>query len=94
MLDAPVGLSEKIPIALDLRSAFDQASDGRRPDLRRIFDAHGAASNPQLAAARDEVVGVVESTVTRAFRPAFLLSAVFAALAFGVARVFRRRLLT
>ena len=93
MLDAPVGLSEKVPVALDLRRAFDEAGNGQRPDLERTFDADGAASDPRLAQARDEVVGVVESTLTRAFRPGFLASAAFAALALGLAFLMRRRLL-
>ncbi len=93
MLDAPVGLSKKIPIALELRSAFDQARDGQRPDLRKPFDAHGAATDATLASARDDVAGAIESTITRAFRPAFLLSAAFAALALALAVLLRRRLL-
>ena len=94
MLDAPVGLSEKIPVALDLRKAFHTAANGQRPDLRKPFNDHGARSDPKLAAARDDVVGAIEGTITRAFRPAFLLSGAFAALALLVAFVTRRRLLT
>jgi predicted MFS family arabinose efflux permease len=94
MLDAPVGLTEKIPVALDLRKAFHEAANGQRPDLRKPFDEHGARSDPKLAATRDAVVGAIEGTITRAFRPAFLLSGTFAALALLVAFVTRRRLLT
>jgi predicted MFS family arabinose efflux permease len=93
MLDAPVGLTKKVPVALDLRTAFHQTQDGRRPDLRGPFDAHGAATDSKLAAARDDVVAAIEGTITRAFRPAFLLSAAFAAAALGVALILRRRLL-
>jgi hypothetical protein len=93
LLDAPVGLSEKIPVALDLRSAFDEAQDGQRPDLSEPFDAHGAETNAQLAAARDDVIGAIESTITRAFRPAFFLSAGFAAVALSLSFLLRRRLL-
>jgi predicted MFS family arabinose efflux permease len=92
MLDAPVGLDKKVPVALDLRTAFHQAQDGQRPDLRRVFDAHGARSDPKLAAARDDVVGAIEGAITRAFRPAFLLSAAFAGLALALALVLGRRL--
>jgi hypothetical protein len=94
MLDAPVDLSKKIPIALDLRAAFRQVRDGQRPDLRRPFDARGAASDGKLAAARDALVGTIEATITRAFRPAFLLTAGFAALALVLALVWRGRLPT
>lgn len=93
MLDAPIGLSQKIPVALDLRSAFNQARDGQRPDLSKPFDAHGARSDPKLAAVRDDVIGAIESTITRAFRPAFLLCAGFAAAALVLAFALRRRLL-
>jgi predicted MFS family arabinose efflux permease len=93
MLDTPVGLSEKIPVALDLRKAFHEAANGQRPDLRKPFDDHGARSDSKLAAARDDVVGAIEGTITRVFRPAFLLSGAFAALALLVAFLTRRRLL-
>jgi predicted MFS family arabinose efflux permease len=93
MLDAPVGLSKKIPVAIDLRGAFDEARDRQRPDLRKPFDAHGARTDPKLAATRNRVIEAIEVTITRAFRPAFLLSAAFAALALVIALVARRRLL-
>jgi len=93
MLDAPIGLSQKIPVALDLRGAFNQARDGQRPNLSKPFDAHGARSDPKLAAVRDDVIGAIESTITRAFRPAFLLCAGFATAALVLAFALRRRLL-
>jgi MFS family permease len=93
MLDAPVGLSKKIPIALDLRSAFHQARAGQRPDLRRPFERHGAATDAKLAAVRDDLIGAIEATITRAFRPAFTLSALFAAAALALALLLGRRLL-
>jgi predicted MFS family arabinose efflux permease len=93
ILDAPIGLSKKVPIALDLRSAFNQAQDGQRPDLSKPFDEHGAATDEQLASTRDELIGVIERTITRAFRPAFALSAAFAALALALALLMRGRLL-
>jgi predicted MFS family arabinose efflux permease len=93
MLDAPIGLDKKIPVALDLRGAFDQARSGQLPDLSKPFDAHGAATDPKLAATRDDVIGAIEATLTRAFRPAFLLSAAFAAAALVLALVLGRRLL-
>ena len=78
-------------MALDLRKALDQASDGELPDLEAAFDAHGAAHDAKLAAARDDVVGAIEATITRAFRPAFLICAGFAAAALALAFVMRRR---
>jgi predicted MFS family arabinose efflux permease len=93
MLDAPVSLSKKIPIALDLRGAFHQARDGQRPDLSKPFDAHGAATDANVATARDDVISAIEGTITRAFRSAFVLCAAFAACALGLAFLLRRRLL-
>jgi predicted MFS family arabinose efflux permease len=94
LLDSPVGLSKKVPVALDLRGAFAQARQGEIPDLSRPFDAHGARHDRQLAATRDSLVGTIESTITRAFRPAFFLSAALAALAALVAFLFRRRIVS
>ena len=92
LLDAPVGLSTKVPVALDLAGEFQRARAGQIPDLAKPFDEHGAASDPNLAATRDKLVETIEETITRAFRPAFLLSAALAALASLVALLARRRL--
>jgi MFS family permease len=94
LLDSPVGLDKKVPVALDLRGAFSKARDGQTPDLSEPFDAHGAQSDSTLAATRDKLVGTIESTITRAFRPAFFLSALFAALALLAGVLFRRRLVS
>lgn len=93
LLDAPVGLSTKIPVALDLAGEFERARAGEIPDLAKPFDDHGAGGDPKLAATRDKLVGTIEETITRAFRPAFLLSATLAALASAVALLARRRIL-
>jgi predicted MFS family arabinose efflux permease len=91
VLDAPVGLTKKVPVALDLREAVDQAQAGEQPDLQAAFDAHGAQSDSKLAAARDDVVEAIEAVITRAFRPAFLICAGFAAAALALALVLRGR---
>jgi predicted MFS family arabinose efflux permease len=79
LLDAPIGITDKVPIALDLRKAFNQAKTGEIPDLKEPFDSRGAKSNPTLAAARDDLVSAIQNTITRAFRSAFFLAAAFAA---------------
>jgi predicted MFS family arabinose efflux permease len=89
LLDSPVGLDKKIPVALDLRAAFDKAQSGETPDLAEPFDAHGAAHDSQLAATRDDLVGTIHATIARAFRPAFFLSAAFAGLALLVVGLWR-----
>jgi MFS family permease len=92
LLDAPVGLDKKVPVALDLRGAFAQARAGETPDLAEPFNKHGAKHDPALAAARDKLLGAIESTITRASRSAFFVCAGFAGLALVLALAFRRRL--
>jgi MFS family permease len=94
LLDAPVGLDKKVPVALDLRGAFAEAQAGETPNLAEPFNAHGAGHDSALASARDDLVGTIETTITRAFRPAFFFSAALAALAVPVALVFRRRVVS
>ena len=93
LLDAPIGLSTKVPVALDLAGEFERAQAGEVPDLAKPFNDHGAGTDPQIAATRDTLVRTIEETITRAFRPAFLLSAALAALALAVAFFARRRVL-
>jgi predicted MFS family arabinose efflux permease len=94
LLDAPIGLDKKVPVALDLRGAFARAQNGQTPDLAQPFNAHGAQHDRSLAAARDKLVGTIETTITRASRSAFFVCAGFAALALVVAAVFRRRVVS
>ncbi|HEY1369259.1 MAG TPA: MFS transporter [Gaiellaceae bacterium] len=91
LLDAPVGMSSKIPIALDARKEFDRAKAGEIPDLARPFDAHGAGTDPALAAVRDDLIAAIKDTITAAFRSSFLLCTALAAAALVVALLTRRR---
>ena len=93
LLDAPIGLDKKIPVAVDLRHVFAQAQAGQTPDLAEPFDKNGARHDSALAAVRDDLKAAIEATITRASRPAFFLCAGLAALALLVTAVFRRRLL-
>jgi hypothetical protein len=93
LLDAPIGLNQKVPVALDLRHEFSLALAGKTPDLATAFNKHGAKHDSRLAAVRDELAGAVEATITRAFRPAFFVCAGLAAAALGLAGLFRKRLL-
>jgi MFS family permease len=92
LLDAPISLRTKLPVAYDLVRQFKQARDGQVPDLAEPFDAHGARDDPTLASVRDRLVGTIEETITRTFRQPFFLSAALAALAIPVALLFRRRI--
>jgi len=91
LLDARIGLTSKIPIALAARGEFARAQAGEIPNLARPFDAHGAKRDPALAAARDDLIATIRDTITRAFRSSFLLSAAFAAAGLLVALLFRGR---
>ncbi len=86
ILDAPVGLTTKVPVAFDLGSAFQRAKTGEVPDLQAPFDAHGAGDDPELARTRDELSGAVDRTIAGAFRTSFALCAAFAAAAALIAR--------
>ena len=91
LLDGPIALETKIPVALDARAEFDRAKAGQIPDLAQPFDAHGAKHDPTLARVRDDLVAAIKDTITRAFRSSFLLCAAFGAAALAVAFSFRRR---
>jgi predicted MFS family arabinose efflux permease len=93
LLDAPIGLGKKVPVALDLRGEFAKAQAGQTPDLARPFDENGAGHDSALAAVRDDLESAIEATITRASRPAFLVCAGLAGLALLLAALFRRRLL-
>jgi MFS family permease len=92
LLDAPVPVSEKVPVALAAAREFDRAQAGQVPDLRAPFDAHGARGDPALRRARDDLVATVEQTITRAFRRSFLFSALLAAAAGLLGALLGRRL--
>jgi MFS family permease len=81
VLEGDIPLQDKVPIALDLRTALDKAKQGEVPDLGEPFDKRGAASDEKLRSLRDELITALESVVTRGFRSSFALSALFALLA-------------
>ncbi|HMN99125.1 MAG TPA: MFS transporter [Miltoncostaeaceae bacterium] len=81
ILDARLDLQDKVPLALDLAEEFDRTPRGAVPDLAKVFAARGAAGDPSLAVVRDDLLGAIEDSITRAFRNAFLVSALFAILA-------------
>jgi MFS family permease len=86
ILDAPVALTTKVPVALALGAAFRRAKTGEIPDLQAPFDAHGAGHDPELARTRNELSGAVDRTIAGAFRTSFAVCAAFAAAAALLAR--------
>jgi MFS family permease len=91
VLDARVPILKKVPIALDLRDEFDRAKDGEIPDLSRPFARAGAAGDPAVRRARDDLLTAVRAPLTRSFRPGFGVAALFAAAALLPAVFLRRR---
>jgi len=93
VLDAPISLRNKVSLALDLRDLVVNAPRGEVPDPTVPFNAHGAKTNPNMAATRDGVVSAIRDTITRQFRNAFLIAALFgagAAIAAALLPVARR----
>jgi predicted MFS family arabinose efflux permease len=93
LLDAPIGLRTKVPVALGVAAELEQARAGEIPDLSKPFDDHGARQDSDVAAVRDDVIATIEGTITRSFRTAFLFSAALAAWALLLAVVLRKRVL-
>lgn len=93
LLDAPIHLGTKIPVAVEIAGEFERARAGEIPDLARPFDEHGARHDPAVAAARDTLVATVEETITRAFRVPFLFAAALATAALVLGLTLGRRML-
>jgi predicted MFS family arabinose efflux permease len=81
ILDGNAPLRQKVPIALDLRTAIESTPNGVVPDLAAPFDRRGAVHDEGLRRLRDDLVGEIRGALTRGFRASFLLSALFAVLA-------------
>ncbi len=80
ILDAPIGLSQKVPIALAIANEFDRAPRGEVPDVRRAFDENGG-DDSGVADVRDDLVTTITAALTRGFRSAYLVTSLFALLA-------------
>ncbi len=93
LLDGPIGLRTKVPVAVDVAAELKKARAGEVPDLSKPFDDHGARDDSAVAAVRDDVIATIETTITRSFRAAFLFSAALATAALLVAVALRRRVL-
>jgi hypothetical protein len=80
ILDSPISLTRKVPIALDLSKEIGKAADGEIPDLAAPFDEHGAGDDEDVRRTRDDLLATVQETVTRSFRSSYLVAAAFALL--------------
>jgi MFS family permease len=90
VLEGDIDLRQKVPIALDLRTALADAKRGEVPDLAAPFDKRGAATDSRLRKLRDDLITTLESVITRGFRSSFALSALLALLAVIPASRLRR----
>jgi MFS family permease len=77
VLDAPVGIVDKVSLALALDRTIDETPRGSMPDLDEAF---GTRAGPGVEQLRVRLVDTLESTLTRSFRASFALAALFAAL--------------
>jgi hypothetical protein len=92
IVDARLPLQDKVPLALALRDEFERTPQGQVPDLGAVLVREGAGRDPAVTSLRDDLVGTIESVLTRAFRNAFTLSALFALLALAPLAFIARRL--
>jgi predicted MFS family arabinose efflux permease len=90
ILESPIDLDQKVPVAIDLRGALKEAKQGEVPDLAEPFDKRGAATNGDLRATRDDLVTTLESVITRGFRSSFFFAALLALAAVVPASRLRR----
>lgn len=81
ILDAPVPLTDKVPLALDLKDEFERTPRGQVPDLSSAFAEHTSTGETSVVALQGSLLGTIEDVLTRSFRSAFALSALFAILA-------------
>jgi predicted MFS family arabinose efflux permease len=91
VMDADIDLTNKVPIALDMRDLFEAGQRGEIPNLAKPFDARGAQHDASLRRARDQLLDTLRGVVTTSFRWSFLLSALFALLTLLPARRLRER---
>jgi predicted MFS family arabinose efflux permease len=88
VLDAPVGIADKVSVALALDKVITATPNGQMPDVAQAFEGRSGDDVEQL---QDDLVDRLEGTLTRAFRSSFGLTAAFALLACLPALALRRR---
>ena len=81
ILDAPVPLTQKVPLALDLRDEFERTPRGQVPDLDAAFANNTSDDAPGIAALQESLLGTIEDVMTRSFRSSFALAGLFSLLA-------------
>jgi predicted MFS family arabinose efflux permease len=88
VLDAPVGIADKVQVALALDKTISATPNGQMPDVAKAFEGRSGDDVDDL---KGELVDTLEGVLTRAFRSSFGLTAAFALLACVPAYALRRR---
>jgi hypothetical protein len=87
VLDAPLGLGDKLAVARALERQIARAGGQELPDVDRAFDGIGA---PGAARLRGQLDDELDRAATKAFRRSFLAAALIALLAAAAAAVANR----
>ena len=80
VLDAPLGLGDKLALARALQRQIDSSATQQLPDVDRAF---AGLRGPEAAALRAQLDDELDRAATRAFRRSFLAAALIALLAAG-----------
>lgn len=88
VLDAPVGIADKVALALALDRVISATPKGEMPD---VVEAFADRSGDEVEQLQHRLVDVLEGALTRSFRASFALTALFALLACVPALALRRR---
>jgi hypothetical protein len=88
VLDAPVSLTTKARLALDLAPALSQPARKQLPDFASTLRPR---HDPALTRIGHELDRVVEATITRGFRRSYLLAALLGLLALAPLALLRHR---
>jgi MFS family permease len=78
ILDAPINLHSKVSLALSMRDLVERAQRGEVPDISAPFNHLGSTAE-HVRVTRETVASAIRDTITRYFRPAFLIAALFGA---------------
>jgi predicted MFS family arabinose efflux permease len=88
VLDAPLGIADKVSLALALDRTIDETPNGSMPDIGEAFEGREDEGVNPL---QDRLVDTLEATLTRSFRTSFAMAALFAALVPSPLILLRRR---
>jgi predicted MFS family arabinose efflux permease len=91
LIEAPLSIEDKVAVGTELEKAIDTAPRGEVPDLSRALAAGGDPDSAGRVALGESLRRVISDAITRGFRGAFVLCAIFAALALVPAAALRRR---